>query len=251
MTAPGPRGDSLLRLEGVEVHLPLPRQLGGRRGAGPIRALDGVDLTLRAGDRLGIMGLNGAGKSTLLRVMGGVYEPTAGRVESHGRISTLYDLRAGMDRDASGYENVLLRGLLMGLRPHEIERRLDEIVALAELEEVLHLPLYTYSSGMAVRLAVATALLIEPEILLMDEWIGMGDKRFTRRVESMLTDKVASCEILVLASHSEGLLRDLCNRGLVLEAGRVAFDGPLEAAARFYFGDEPQRPRGRRLPSPA
>lgn len=261
-------GGSFIELQQVAIHLPLPRSVRRRRrkgleaqgtamraapdGAGrkrmpaEIRALDGVDLRLQAGDRLGIMGLNGSGKTTLLKVMGGIYEPTGGRVVVEGRISSLYDLRAGMDRNASGYENVFLRGLLMGLRPRQIETRLEAIVDLADLADFIHLPLYTYSSGMAVRLAVATTLLIEPEILLMDEWIGMGDKRFTDRIEAMVTEKVASCEILALASHSETLLRDICNRGLVLEAGRVAFDGPLDAALAYYFSEEGQKPARRR-----
>ena len=249
------RGDSLVRLSDVAVHLPLPRQVARSwRGDGPppreVRALDGVDLDLRPGDRLGIMGLNGAGKTTLLRVMAGVYEPTRGTCETRGTLSTLYDVRVGMDKDATGYENIFLRGLLQGLKPSEIRSRLDEIVAFAELESFLHLPVHTYSAGMTVRLAVAMAITINPQILLMDEWIGFGDRRFMDRVETLLNDKIQNCEIYALASHNESLLRDVCNRAVVLEAGRIVFDGPIEEAIAHYTGrpvgtPPPKRRRGR------
>jgi len=249
------RGQSVVRLRDVAVHLPLSRQVARKwRGDGPppkvVKALDGVDLELRPGDRLGIMGLNGAGKTTLLRVMAGVYEPTRGHCVSQGSISTLYDVRVGMDRDATGYENIFLRGLLQGLKPSEIRARLDEIVAFAELESFLHLPVHTYSAGMTVRLAVAMAITINPQILLMDEWIGFGDRRFMDRVESLLNDKIQNCEIYALASHSESLLRDVCNRGVVLEGGRIVFDGAIEQAIAHYTGrpagTPPPRRRGAR-----
>src|SRR5690606_26601100 len=111
----------------------------------------------------------------------------------------LYDVRVGMDKDATGYENIFLRGLLQGLKPDEIRARLDEIVAFAELQDFLHLPVHTYSGGMLVRLAVAMATTIHPQILLMDEWIGFGDKRFVGRVETLLNDKIEACEIYALA----------------------------------------------------
>ncbi len=247
-----PRGESLIRLTDVAVHLPLHRQFARKwRGEGPaprvVKALDGVELTLQVGDRLGILGLNGSGKTTLLRVMAGVYEPTQGRCEIRGSISTLYDIRVGMDKDATGYENIFLRGLLQGLKPSQIRLRLDEIVAFAELETFLHLPVHTYSSGMMVRLAVAMATTISPQILLMDEWIGFGDRRFMDRVESMITDKIDSCEIFALASHNVELLRETCNRGVVLEAGRISFLGSINEAITHYTGRPPGKPpAGRR-----
>jgi ABC-type polysaccharide/polyol phosphate transport system ATPase subunit len=247
-----PRGSSLIRLTGVSVHLPLHRQFARRwrgEGAPPreVRALDDVSFTLEPGDRLGIIGLNGAGKTTLLRVMAGVYEPTRGRCQSHGTISTLYDVRVGMDKDATGYENIFLRGLLQGLRPSQIRQRLDEIVAFAELEPFLHLPVHTYSSGMTVRLAVAMATTISPQILLMDEWIGFGDRRFMDRVETMMSEKISACEIYALASHNEGLLRETCNRGIVLESGRMAFLGPIAEAIAYYTGKPVGAPPDKRL----
>jgi lipopolysaccharide transport system ATP-binding protein len=186
-----------------------------------VRALDGVSFDLHPGDRIGLIGHNGAGKTTLLRVLSGVYEPVAGTLHIEGRVASLLDPSLGIDPEASGYENIILRALLLGLSRADIERRLEEIAEFTELGQYLDMPLRTYSTGMQLRLAFAVSTSVDADILLMDEWLGVGDNEFQPKASRRMDDLVARAKILVLASHNHALLKQMCNRLFKLEHGRM------------------------------
>ena len=217
----------------------LRRSTGGRigRNAGSrlsVRALEDVNLAFAHGDRIGLIGANGSGKTTLLRVLAGVYQPTRGRVRRQGRVASLFDISLGIDPGATGYENIMMRGMFLGLAPAEVRERTDEIAAFTELGDYLAMPVHTYSTGMMLRLAFAVCTCIEPEILLMDEWIGVGDAAFVEKAEGRLEGFVARAGILVLASHNPALLERTCATGVLLDSGRVRAFGPIGEVLREY-----------------
>jgi ABC-2 type transport system ATP-binding protein/lipopolysaccharide transport system ATP-binding protein len=208
-------------------------RVGGRvsKNAGSfqfVQALDNISFTLKQGDRLGLLGHNGAGKTTLIRVLAGIYEPTRGSLRVVGRNVPMFDIGLGMDEEASGYENIRTRGLILGLSPEEIDERVPEIVEFAELGDYLELPIRTYSSGMLLRLVFSIAASIHGDIILMDEWIAVGDAQFRKKTHDRLQQITDRSGIVVLASHDHGLLRDTCNLGLLLEGGRVRAYGAVE-----------------------
>jgi len=192
-----------------------------RHGGGSVIALDRVTFSLESGDRLGLVGPNGAGKTTLLKVLYGIYEPTGGTLAISGRIDALFNITLGFRPEATGRRNIVLRGLINGWRPEEIDERMESIIAFSELGDFIDLPLKTYSQGMAARLAFSVATTLEPEILLMDEWIGAGDPAFQAKAKARMQDIASRAGIIVLASHNHGLLKQTCNKVLVLERGRV------------------------------
>lgn len=208
-----------------------PRENAGRA---IIRAVDGLSLTIEHGSRLGLIGHNGAGKSTILRVMAGIYEPTHGRVTVDGEIATMFDMGFGMDPDANGWENIVLRGMLLGYTRSEIEARTDEIAALTGLGEFLNMPLRTYSNGMSTRLAFAVSTSLKPEILLIDEGIGAGDAAFFAQARERMQSFIGSAGILVMASHSNELLEAWCTEGLWMEHGKVKMFGPINTVLENY-----------------
>jgi lipopolysaccharide transport system ATP-binding protein len=199
-----------------------------------VRALQGIDLDLQNGCRLALLGHNGAGKTTLLRALAGIYHPTAGSISAEGRRVPLFDIGLGFDEEATGIENIMLRGLLMGLKRAEIEHKVKEIAEFSGLGEFIDLPVRTYSSGMTLRLMFAIATNIEAEILLMDEWIASGDQDFIEKANHRLNELIDRSHILVFASHNLELMQKLCNRGVVLDGGRLAFDGPIDDAIEHY-----------------
>lgn len=201
-----------------------------------IRALEDLTLTIKDGDRVGLLGHNGAGKSTFLRLLSGVYEPSSGRAEIKGEIGSLIDVSFGIDPEASGRENIYLRGALLGLTRADIKAKLDEIIDFSELGDFIDMPVRTYSSGMHLRLAFSVSTIIRPEILLMDEWLSVGDEGFRVRAEARMNELVESTHILVIASHSRELVRDTCNRAIWLEHGKVKMDGTPEEVTQAYFG---------------
>lgn len=205
-----------------------------RSGRIVVRGLSKVNVEVRSGDRLALLGHNGAGKTTLLRCMAGIYHPTAGSVTHLGDRVPLFDIRLGFDDEASGYENIKLRGLLMGLKPSEIEKKIQDIADFSGLGDFLNLPVRTYSSGMALRLLFSIATSIDPDILLMDEWIATGDQEFLTRANKRLRELVDRSHILVLASHDLDLLESCCNRALLMQGGRVIFDGAVREAVDRY-----------------
>lgn len=186
-----------------------------------VRAIDGLDLEIRHGDRVGLMGHNGSGKSTLLRVLSGIYKPTAGRIEIEGRVGALLDPGAGMDMEATGYENIYLRGHLLGMSTREINTKLDDIANFSELGDFLSLPMKTYSAGMAARLAFAISTAPETDILLVDEGIGAGDAEFQKKAEERIEKLFEETSIVLIASHSEELLARFCNRRIRMEHGQL------------------------------
>ena len=203
---------------------------GGRisHGSGSnahIRALDGINLSLRHGDRVGLIGHNGAGKTTLLRVLAGIYEPTSGSVYRVGRIASLFNVMAGMDPQATGYENILLRGLFLGMSRAQINDLRDDIAAFSELGDYLAMPVATYSSGMMLRLAFSISTATAADIILMDEWLTVGDASFVDKAKRRLDQMVARSGILILASHSSEMLQQTCDRLLWIDRGQImAFD---------------------------
>lgn len=193
-----------------------------------VRALEDVTLSADHGDRIGLLGHNGAGKSTLLRVLARVYEPEFGAVSVQGRVAPLFDISLGMDMEATGYENIFLRGLYLGLRTREIRALVDEVVEFAELGEFLALPVRTYSSGMAMRLAFSISTAIRPDIVLMDEWLGTGDASFLHKAERRLHELIGSAGIMLLASHNDQIIRDACNKAILFEHGRIVASGEVD-----------------------
>jgi len=195
-----------------------------------VSAIKGVNLSLKEGERLGLLGHNGAGKSTLLRVLSGAYEPSSGSAEIDGTVSSLLDITMGMDPEMSGAENIILRGALIGMTIPEARESIPEISEFAEIGDFIDLPMRTYSSGMNLRLAFAISTAIRPDILLMDELISVGDAAFATKAKQRIRDLIASAGILVLASHDAKSLLEYCTRGVVMEHGAIAFDGPIDEA---------------------
>ena len=208
-----------------------------RGGHISIEALKNLDLEISAGDRLGIMGHNGSGKSTLLRLLSGIYEPSSGKIERSGSISSLVDISLGINAESTGRENIFLRGKLMGLSKKEIDEKIDEIIEFSELGDYINLPVRIYSSGMLLRLAFSVSTSITADILIMDEWLSVGDGAFAERASNRLRELVDSSEILVIASHTRSLIEETCNKVVWLEHGVIKKVGPVAEIVPEYFGD--------------
>jgi ABC-2 type transport system ATP-binding protein len=206
----------------------------GEEGRVVIKALDGVSFEIQEGDRLGLLGHNGSGKTTLLRTLAGIYEPIRGVIRTSGRVVPLFDLQLGMDLDATGIENIWMRSRLLGLTTQQVEGSLDDIAEFTELGDYLAMPMRTYSTGMMLRLAFAISTAITPDILLLDEMIGTGDAGFLARADARLKAFLTRAGILIIASHSTPLLRQWCNKGMLLERGKLIAYGPLEDVISRY-----------------
>jgi ABC-type polysaccharide/polyol phosphate transport system ATPase subunit len=209
-----------------------------------VRALENITLTVNHGDLVGIIGHNGAGKSTMLRVFAGIYEPSQGTISIDGRVSPLFSTSPGLDLDDTGYENIVTCGLLLGMSRAEIERKLPEIEAFSELSDYLALPARTYSTGMLMRLGFAIATSIDPEILLLDEELGTGDARFAMQAARRVEALIERSSIMVFASHSEALIRQMCNRAILLDHGRLVADGSTKDVLEIYGRMNKDRPAG-------
>jgi lipopolysaccharide transport system ATP-binding protein len=201
-----------------------------------VRALENITLNLSDGDRVGIIGHNGSGKTTLLRVLSGVYHPMSGTVRVDGKVTALLNIALGTDPEATGRENIRLRGAMLGMSRQQMDDISEEIAEFTELGNFLDVPVRAYSSGMQMRLAFAIATALRPEILLLDEWLSVGDEGFRAKAEQRLTNMIESTRILVLASHSKDLILDTCNRVLWLEHGRIRMEGDCNTIAPSYFG---------------
>jgi ABC-type polysaccharide/polyol phosphate transport system ATPase subunit len=238
--------DVFMKLKHVSVEFPiynahgrsLKRSLvhmttGGHLGLGKddrvvVRALTDINLDIDHGDRIALIGHNGAGKTTLLRVMGGVYEPTGGQLSFRGKIAALSDIMLGIDVESTGYENISIRGRLLGLTQKQVEQRRAEIADFSGLGDFLDMPVRTYSSGMVLRLAFAISTSVVPDILILDEWIGAGDANFLEKAEGRLRQLIGETGILVLATHSLELARSICSRAIWMEHGSIRADGPTD-----------------------
>jgi ABC-type polysaccharide/polyol phosphate transport system ATPase subunit len=212
------------------------RAITGRPGppAPTVEALRGLNLELRDGDRLGIVGHNGAGKSTLLRLLAGVYRPTHGQRRVQGRISSLFELNLGFDEDANGWENIRYRGYLLRETPENLEKKIAEIAEFTELGEAMDRPIRYYSAGMLVRLAFAISTAIEPEILLVDEILAAGDLAFVEKARRRMVELMKQSAILVMVSHSLKSLEQICNKAIWMDHGQIRQSGtPSEIVAAY------------------
>lgn len=197
-------------------------------------ALRNISFELKKGERLGILGLNGAGKSTLLKIIAGVYKPTVGKVERHGKIAPMIELGAGFDPQYTGSENIFLYGSVLGLSREFMEEKYDEIVAFSELEKFIDVPLKNYSSGMKARLGFAIATVVDPDILILDEVLSVGDAKFRKKSEKRVMDMFEKGVTVLFVSHSLDQVCDLCDKAMILEHGQMIAFGATEKVAKIY-----------------
>jgi len=204
-----------------------------------VHALKNVSFEAHDGDRIGLVGHNGAGKTTLLRVLSGTYPPSSGILDVRGRISPMLNNTLGMEPDATGFENIRMCAMLRGITVRQIDEAMDDIIAFTELGDYLKMPVRSYSSGMLLRLAFAVATVPHAEILLIDESIGVGDEHFFQKAYTRLDALVSRSRILVVASHSQDMIRKLCNRALWLDGGRVVGDNQVDRILDAYSRRDP------------
>jgi ABC-type polysaccharide/polyol phosphate transport system ATPase subunit len=200
-----------------------------------VRSLNNVSLKIEHGDRVGLIGHNGAGKSTFLRTLAGIYEPSAGDLKTQGKISSMLDLMSGIEAESTGYENIYMRGLMLGLSRKAIKEKTQEIADFSCLGDYLAMPVRTYSSGMMVRLAFSISAAILPDILLIDEIFGAGDADFLKKARERMVSLMTQSRIVVFASHSPALIEEFCNKILVLNAGQVEYFGPIQDVPLAYM----------------
>lgn len=198
-------------------------------------ALKDVSMDVRRGEAVGIIGRNGAGKSTLLKILSRITEPTSGRAELRGRVGSLLEVGTGFHPELSGRENIFLYGAILGMSRREIARKFDEIVSFSEVERFIDTPVKRYSSGMYMRLAFSVAAHLEPEILLVDEVLAVGDAIFQRKCIKKMADVTSGGRTVLFISHNMDAVSSLCRRSVVLEAGRVSYSGPTPAAVSMYL----------------
>jgi ABC-2 type transport system ATP-binding protein/lipopolysaccharide transport system ATP-binding protein len=204
-------------------------RIGGQNGEiVTVEALREINLELRPGDRLALVGHNGAGKSTLLRVLAGAYEPSRGVAEIQGKVSSLLDMTMGMDPELTGRENIVLRGIFLGMTFREISDLAPSIEEFSELGGFVDLPMRTYSSGMTLRLAFAVSTAVQPDILLLDEMISVGDADFANKARLRIEQVMENSRIFVLASHDPKMLRRYCNKGILMREGQIVAAGSLD-----------------------
>lgn len=206
----------------------------GERAVREVHALKNVSFTVEEGTSLGIIGANGAGKSTLIRTIGGILPPTSGRIEVHGRISALLALGVGFNPNLSGRENVILGGLANGLTRRQVLERADEITEFAGLGDFMELPIRTYSSGMKSKLAFAVSVHMDPDILMIDEALSAGDAAFRKKAAAKMQELMQSARAMFLVSHALGSVKELCNRAIWLDKGRLMMEGSPDEVIAAY-----------------
>ncbi len=211
------------------------RLLAGRPPAGGLDILCDIDFTVRAGESFGILGVNGAGKSTLLKIVAGVMPPSAGSIEVSGRTAALLELSAGFQADLTGLDNIRMKAALLGITPRRLKRKLDEIIAFADLGEAIHRPVKHYSSGMVVRLGFAVLAASDPDLLITDEVLAVGDESFQHKCIHWLDRYLAVGGTLLLVSHSIYQVKRLCRQALWLHGGRVRMQGDVHAVSQAYL----------------
>jgi ABC-type polysaccharide/polyol phosphate transport system ATPase subunit len=211
-----------------------------------VSALKDINFRVEEGDRLGIVGHNGAGKSTLLRLLAGIYPPTSGRLTVEGKVSALFDIALGFEADASGWENIAIRGYLQGESPESIRAKRHEIGEFTELGDFLHTPIRHYSSGMRVRLAFAIATAIDPEVLLVDEVLAVGDMSFQEKAQQRMKEMMSKARLIVMVSHNLPTIYQLCNRAVWLDHGQVHMVGQTAEVLAAYSKTMMQRRQAKR-----
>jgi|SRR6516225_5134526 ABC-type polysaccharide/polyol phosphate transport system ATPase subunit len=209
-----------------------------RRSVNPVievRALQDINLQIHEGERVGVIGHNGAGKSTLLKLLAGIYPPTKGKRKVEGRISSLFDIALGFETDASGWENIYFRGYLQGETPKSVRDKMQPIADFSELGEFLNMPVRYYSAGMLVRLAFSIATAIEPEILLVDEVLSVGDMAFQVKARQRMLEMMHKAQLIVMVSHDLESVAKLCERGVWLDHGVIRQVGPIHEVIAGYI----------------
>lgn len=199
-----------------------------------INAIDSMNLEIAQGERVALIGHNGAGKSTLLKLLSGIYEPTSGKIEIEGAISSLTDITMGMDPENSGYENIIMRCVFMGMTFAEAHSKIPEIIEFSGLKEYIDLPMRTYSTGMYLRLAFTIATSVTPDILIMDEMIGAGDASFIEQARKRTMELIQKTKIMVISSHNMEMLKEICTRGIWMEKGKIRMDGEINEVIDVY-----------------
>ena len=201
-----------------------------------VHALKGVSFVVPEGETLAIIGRNGSGKSTLLGVMARIYKPTSGEVKMNGRVSGLLALGAGFHPELTGIENIFLNGSILGMSRREITKRLNQIISFAELEDFIDAPLRTYSSGMVMRLGFSVAIQVDPDILLVDEVLAVGDEQFQRKCYAKVREMQGQGKTILFVSHDLDAVRDVATRAIWLDSGEVRADGEVESVLAAYLG---------------
>jgi ABC-2 type transport system ATP-binding protein len=199
-----------------------------------IRSLNNLSFSIQHGDRIGLIGHNGAGKSTFLKLLARIYEPTGGQLHIEGQVSPMLNLMQGIETEFTGFENITIRGIILGLTTKQIKAQISEIAELTGLGDYLAMPVRTYSSGMMVRLAFAISTSIKPDILLIDEVFGAGDADFMEKARNRMVSLLNESNIVVIASHADTLIKEFCNKALLLEGGAVRYFGPVDEALSIY-----------------
>jgi ABC-type polysaccharide/polyol phosphate transport system ATPase subunit len=200
-----------------------------------IHAINNLSLSIKDGDRVGLIGHNGSGKSTFLRLLARIYEPTSGQICIHGHVSPMLNIMQGIEAEFTGYENIMTRGIVLGLSSQQIKAKIDEIAEFSGLGDYLAMPIRTYSSGMQVRLAFSISTSIQPDILLIDEILGAGDAEFMDKAKNKMVTLLNQSNIVVMATHSDELIRELCNKVLLLNSGTVSYFGSVDQAFKMYY----------------
>jgi ABC-type polysaccharide/polyol phosphate transport system ATPase subunit len=199
-----------------------------------VHALSGVNLTVKDGDRVGVIGHNGAGKSTLLKTIAGIYPPTTGTCRVRGKICSLFDISLGFEPEATGWDNIAYRSYLQGETPTSLRGKIDAIAAFTELDEFLNIPVRHYSAGMMMRLAFAIATSIDPEVLLVDEVLAVGDLAFQNKARARMKELMSSARVMVLVAHDLNTIRGMCNRAVWMQHGSAVMEGPAEEVVAAY-----------------
>jgi len=199
-----------------------------------VQALRGLNLAVKDGDRVGVIGHNGAGKSTLLKLIAGVYPPTRGQMRVEGRICSLFDITLGFEPDATGRENIAFRAYLQGETPKTLQSKLDDVEQFCELGQFLDTPVRYYSAGMSIRLAFSIATVSEPEILLIDEVLSVGDMAFQLKAQRRMRNLMASASLMVMVSHDLSSVQAMCNKAIWLEKGQIVMSGSAAEVVAAY-----------------
>lgn len=238
--------DSIITVENVSMHFRMDKNhttslkewvvsfLKGKQQYEEFHALENVTFDVKRGEIFGVIGRNGAGKSTLLKVVSGIYKPTSGKAVSAGRIAPMLELGSGFDQELSGHDNIFLNGAILGFTEDFLKQKYDEIVAFSELGEFIHQPIKTYSSGMMMRLAFSVATIVEPEILIVDEILAVGDASFQQKSRARMLELMQGGTTVLFVSHSMDQIREMCDRVLWLDHGTVKMIGETQAVCDAY-----------------
>ena len=238
--------DSIITVDNVSVHFRMDKNrttslkewvvsfLKGKQQYEEFHALENVTFDVKRGEIFGVIGRNGAGKSTLLKVVSGIYKPTSGKAVSAGRIAPMLELGSGFDQELSGHDNIFLNGAILGFSEDFLKQKYDELVAFSELGEFIHQPIKTYSSGMMMRLAFSVATIVEPEILIVDEILAVGDASFQQKSRARMLELMQGGTTVLFVSHSMDQIREMCDRVLWLDHGTVKMVGPTQEVCDAY-----------------